>query len=308
MFLEISEHFFDPATAPIKAQGHGFVGQIGSQTPGLLFTALPMDQQVDPKDVVASQITAPQPEALSRLLDKAAEGLPTLFFGEAKAGIRLLAQDVEPMPTFELPQDGHSAEFTVADQENCRSSRDQAAHIGQQSQLLDSAAMPSDMRDPSPSDRDRSFAVGQTDNQQLMSAADLGAIYNQSDLAQMSKLRRQPLPGDRLVPDPYPDGWIIQEPTQPTNRAQELRFSWNFPSYLAQGHRSALVDPYQQPGKVSHLRNPLSRPQFPNSLNPCMILAVDRHCSPPDMVLCLNSTLPGVGVPINYYFVKVSGN
>ena len=156
--------------------------------------------------------------------------------------------------------------------------------------------------------RDGSFAVGQTDDQQLMSGANLGAIDEQADLAQMSILGCQPLPGDGLVPTPYPDGWITQEPSHASDGAQQLGFSRNFPGNLAQGYRSALVDPHQQPDEVSHLRDPLSRSQFPNSSNPCMILAVDRHRSPPGQVLCDNSTLTGVCEPINYSFVKVSGS
>jgi hypothetical protein len=134
-----------------------------------------------------------------------------------------------------------------------------------------------------------------------MPETNLGSVHNQSDFAQVMKLRRQPLAGDRFVPDSHPDGWITQEPTQSTNRAQELRFSRNFACNLAQRHRSALVDPYQQPGEVPNLRDPLSRSQFPNSLNPSMILAVDQHHSPPDKVLCDNSTLTGVCLPINHF-------
>ena len=275
-----------------------------------------MDQQVDPEDVVASQITATQPEALSGFLDEAAEGLPTLCFVEPQASIRFLAQDIEPMPAFQLSEYAYSTEFTVTDQENGCSSRDQAAYISQQSQLLASTAVPADMRDPGPGDRDGSFAVGQTDDQQLMSGANLGAIDDQADLAQIPILSGQPLPGDRLIPspvkrgipDPHPDGRIIQEATQATNGAQQLGFSWNFSSDLTQGHRSALVDSHHQPYEVSHLRYPLFWSQFPNSLKPCMILMVDRHRSPPSQVLCGNSTLTEGCEPINYSFGKVSGS
>ncbi len=168
--------------------------------------------------------------------------------------------------------------------------------------------MPSNMRHPGPGDRDRSFAVSQTDDQQLMSTANLGTVHDQLDLAQMPILGCQPLSGDRLILAAHPDGRVIQEPTQSPNCAQELRFSRNLASDLAQGYRSALVDPHQQPGEVSHLCDPLSGPQFPNSLNPCMILAVDRHRSPPGQVLSGNSTLTEGCEPINYSFGKVSGS
>jgi len=49
------------------------------------------------------------------------------------------------------------------------------------------------------SDKYAQIAVGQTDNQQLMSAANLGAIDDQADLAQMSKLGCQPRSRNRLV-------------------------------------------------------------------------------------------------------------
>ncbi len=252
MFLEITKHLLDPRSKSVIAQSHAFVRQVGGQAPGLLLTTFPMDQQVDPEDVVASQITATQPEALSGFLDEAAEGLPTLCFVEPQASIRFLAQDIEPMPAFQLSEYADSTKFTVTDQENGCSSRDQAAYIGQQSQLLASTAVSADMRDPGPGDRDGSFAVGQTDDQQLMSGANLGAIDDQADLTQIPILSGQPLPGDRLIPVSHPNGRITQETPHAPNRAQQLGFSWDFSSDLAQGHRSALVDPHQQPNEVSH--------------------------------------------------------
>ena len=44
MFLEITEHLFDPHPSSIIAQGQGGIGQVGGQTPGLFFTDLPVDQ------------------------------------------------------------------------------------------------------------------------------------------------------------------------------------------------------------------------------------------------------------------------
>jgi len=150
MFFEITKHLFDPATPPIKAQSQAFIGQVGGQAPRFLFAALPMDQQVDTEDVIASQITSAQPETLSWFLDEAAEGLPTLCFSEPQTGIRFLAQDIEPTPAFHLSQHAYSTEFTVTDQENGGPSRDQGVYISQQSQLLDCTTMTSDMPDPGP--------------------------------------------------------------------------------------------------------------------------------------------------------------
>ncbi len=208
-----------------------------------------MDQQVDREDVIPSQISAAQPETLTGFLDETAEGLPALGFVEPQAGIRFLTQDIEPMPTFQLSEYADSTKFTVTDQENRRSSRDQAAYISQQSQLLASTAVSTDVRDPGPGNRDSSFAVGQTDDQQLMSGANLGTIDDQTDLTQIPILSGQPLSGDRLIPDPHPDGRIIQEASQATHGAQQLGFSGDFSSDLTQGHRPALVDPHQQHAK-----------------------------------------------------------
>jgi hypothetical protein len=122
-------------------------------------------------------------------------------------------------------------------------------------------------------------------------AANLGAIHHQADFAQMVKLGCQTHPGNRFVPVSHPDSGITQKSSQATDTAQQFGCTRNFPGYLPQRHRPAVVDSHQQPGEVAHLGNPLSRAQFPNSANLCMILAVDRHHSPPDKVLSRNTTL-----------------
>jgi hypothetical protein len=141
-----------------------------------------------------------------------------------------------------------------------------------------------------------------------MSGADLSAIHDQADLAKVSKLRCQPFSSDRFIPGSNPDGGVTQEPSQASNCAQELGSSRYFASNSAHSDRTTLVDPNQQPDKVSNLGDPLVRSQFSNSLKPSMILLVDRHGSPPDEVFCGKSTLTGVCLPINYSFVKVSGS
>jgi hypothetical protein len=82
-----------------------------------------------------------------------------------------------------LSQNQDRTKFTVTHQENGGFGWDQTASIGQQSQLLERTAVPANVRDPDPGDRDGSFAVGQSDNQQLMSDADLAAVHDQTDLA-----------------------------------------------------------------------------------------------------------------------------
>lgn len=51
---------------------------------------------------------------------------------------------------------------------------------------------------------------------------------------------------------PKPIISIAQERSQTTNRTQEIGFSWNFACNPAQFHRTALVDPHQQPDEVDN--------------------------------------------------------
>ena len=128
--------------------------------------------------------------------------------------------------------------------------------------------MPSGKRDPGPGDRDGSFTVGQSDEQQLMSTASLGTIHNQTDPCQTMKLRSQLCSGNRLVPHPHPDSWIAQQSAQSPNSTQELSFSRHLSGNLAQGHRLALVDLHQHPDEVTHLSDPFSRSMLLNSPKP----------------------------------------
>ena len=91
MFFEITKHLFNPGSASVESQGHSFVGQIGGQAPGLLFAALPMNQQVDLVDMVDGQIACSKPNALPGFFDVTTESLPTLLFGKSDTGIRLLS-------------------------------------------------------------------------------------------------------------------------------------------------------------------------------------------------------------------------
>ena len=58
MFFQIAMHFFGPHSAPIIAQGHFAVGQVGGQAPGFVFAGLPMHQQVGWVDCFGSQVAA----------------------------------------------------------------------------------------------------------------------------------------------------------------------------------------------------------------------------------------------------------
>jgi hypothetical protein len=82
MFFQIAKHFFGPHSAPIIAQGHTQIGQVGGQAPGLFLADLPIHQQVDRVDLLGCQTNLAQPDTLTGLLDKAAKGSPTAFFIE----------------------------------------------------------------------------------------------------------------------------------------------------------------------------------------------------------------------------------
>ena len=87
MFFQVTEHFFDPHSAAIKAQRHSQVRQIGGQTPGFFLADFPMHQQVDRVDLLDRQIASSQPNALTGLLDVTAERLPTTAFIEPDPSI-----------------------------------------------------------------------------------------------------------------------------------------------------------------------------------------------------------------------------
>src|SRR4030065_2269251 len=253
MFFQVTEHLFDPHSSSVISQGHTSIGQIGGQAPGLFFASLPMHQQVDRVDLLGGQTASSQPDTLTRPVDVTTEGLPTTLFVEPDPSIGFLAQNIEPMPAIQLAQDRHSAEFAVSDQKNSRSNRDRLTHIGQQSQLLGSRAVSSDVFDPGPGNRDGSFSVCQANDQQLMTKANLGAIDDQPNFSHVPELCSQPLPGDGLVPFSYADGRVVQKSAQPSGSAQQLGWAGYLPCNAAQMHRPALIDPDDQPDEIADL-------------------------------------------------------
>ena len=286
MFLEIAVHFFHPHSAGITAQGYLPIEQIGGQAPGFLFANLPMKQQIDWIDLFDGQVAPTQPHTLTGLVDIAPEGLPIAALAEPDTGVGFLAQNIEPMPLIQLSQDGHRAKFAISDQKDGCPNRDQAANVSQQGDLLDRTAVSSNMFDPGSGDGDCSFAIRQTDDQQLMSKANLGAIYNQTDLSQVAKLGFQPQPGDRLIPFPYSNGRVVQQSAHATGGAQQLGSAGDLASNPAQTHRPALVDASHQPSKIAYLGNPLFGSRFLNPLKPGMIEPVDRRDDPPVCEFC----------------------
>jgi hypothetical protein len=211
MFFEITEHFFDPHPTSVTGQGHATIGQIGCQAPGLFLTAIPMRQQVHRVDLTLCQVALVQPNALTRLLNKTAEILPTLQFIHPYMRNCFLTQNVKPLPGIQLTQDFHRSKFGIANQKHRRSFRKQFANIGQQSQLLSSSTMPANMFGPCPGNWNGTLPIGQADDQQLMSKSNLCSIENQTDLSKAPKLAFQPLPGNRLILCSYSNGRIIQQ-------------------------------------------------------------------------------------------------
>ena len=286
MFFEIAIHFFDPHSAGVEPQGHLPIGQIGGQAPGLFFANLPVNEQMGWINLLGRQIALTQPNTSPRLIDITSEGLPSATLIEPDACVSFLAQNIEPMPAIQLSQDGHRAKFAVSDQKGGSSNRDQAANISQQGQLFSGTTVSSSVFDPGPGDWDGSFAISQTDDQQLVSKANLRAIHNQTDLSQIAELGFQPLSCNWLVPLPNSDSSVVQQPAQAAGGAQQLGRPGNLASDPAQANRTTLINPDKQPDKVAYLCDPLSRSQFLNPLKPGMIEPVDRRDDPPVCEFC----------------------
>ena len=199
-----------------------------------------MNQQIDSINLLDCQIACSQSAALTRLLDVTTERFPTTDIVEPDTCIGFPTQNIEPMPPIQLAQDCHRAKFATSDEKNSCSNRDQFTHIGQQSQLLACAAMPFDVFDPGPSNWNGPFSLCQADNQQLMPKANLGPVYNQTHISEMTELCFKSLASDRFVPFPHPDGRIIQQSAQTPCVTQQLRRTGDFPCHSAQGNGSAL--------------------------------------------------------------------
>src|SRR4030066_78547 len=307
MFLHIAEHFFDPHPAPIILQGHTQIGQISRQTPGFFLTPAPMDQQTDRINFFDGQITCPQPETFARLVDETVEGLPTVAFIGPDPGITFLTQDIEPMPLIQLSQDRHRAKFAVADHENGCSTGDQLANIRQQSQLFLSPAVSSDLFDPGPDNGDGSFSVSQADHQQLMTKTNLSAIPDQANFSQVPELSFQPFSSNGFIPFTHSNSGIIQQPAQSSRSAQQPGRARNLPGNTAKAHRSALIDTYDQPDKITDLSYALSRSQFHNSSKPGIIEVVGWHWVSPLLEWLFTTKSSAESIPTNYSFTKVSG-
>jgi hypothetical protein len=71
----------------------------------------------------------------------------------------LLAQDIIPMPAFQMLEHCHGAKFPISDQPDGDPRGQQRAHIGQESQLLADGAMTFDVGDSGSGDGDGALTV-----------------------------------------------------------------------------------------------------------------------------------------------------
>jgi hypothetical protein len=128
-----------------------------------------------------------------------------------------------------------------------------------------------------PGNRDSTFPVSQTDDQQLMRKANFGSIHNQPYLLKTTGLTCQPAPSNRLVPISNINRRVGQKSAQALYQAEQLRFTRNFARNPAKAYRTTLMNPDDQPGEVLEAGFPFHRLQLSNSLVPSMIEIVDRH-------------------------------
>jgi hypothetical protein len=112
MFFEITKHFISPHSEAVKAQGHLSIRQIGGEAPRIFLTDTPMDQQIGRIDLQSSQITSPQPDRLTELVDVTTERSPFKMVIDPNLGISLLAQYLEPMLSIQPAQTtGHAQQL-----------------------------------------------------------------------------------------------------------------------------------------------------------------------------------------------------
>ncbi len=186
MTFQVTKHFFDPHSVGVSLQ-ESFADQEGSW-PGT--------------KVHLPQLSSAPTSSPDRSWIVSANLSPATYSGQAfppssqnhrhvrlpkKTNMRttFLAQNIVPMPTFQLFQHFHRPKFAVANQQNGDSSGQKASDIRQQSQLGIRCAMPFSMLDPCPGNRDGAFPISQTDDQQLMCKTNFGPIHNQPYLLKM---------------------------------------------------------------------------------------------------------------------------
>jgi hypothetical protein len=80
-------------------------------------------------DLLLGQVGMWKPGSVARFVNELIQLLPVILLVEPQRGVAFLAQNIEPAPLLQLPQDRDRAKFAVSDQENSRLFRQQAANI-----------------------------------------------------------------------------------------------------------------------------------------------------------------------------------
>ena len=302
-FCHLRTDYLDPHSTGICLQSHLPIRKVRRQAPRFVFTNFPMHQQVHRINLGLCQPSFPQPHTPARLFHPTPKITPFDLPRKTHVRTTFLAQNVIPMPSIQLLQHIHGSKFTVTNQHNSDTFGQQASNICQQRQMGLRCVMTFDMLHPGPGNRDRTFTVSQTDDQQLMRKTNFGSIHNQPYLLHMSGLTFQPAPSNGLIPGTYIDRWISQQSAQALYETEQLRPSRHLPGNPAQINRTALMNSDNQPSNIPNTRYSFRWLQLSNSHNPCMIEIVDRHGF---LLLfgCANyrSTLI---VPINPFLLKV---
>src|SRR4030066_279079 len=303
MTFQITEHLLNPHSTSIRLQSHLPVRKVSSQAPRLVFPNFPVSQQVHRKNLALCQPSFPQPHTPTGLFHPTPKITP--FHLPRKTNVRttFLTQNVIPMPCPHLLQHSHGSKFTVTHQQNSNPFGQKASNICQQRQLGLRCAVPFNVLNPGPGNRNSAFTISQTDDQQLMRKTNFGSIHNQSYLLKMTGLVCQPAPSNRFIPGTNIDCWVSQQPTQALYETEQFCFTRYLPCDPAQVYRTTLVNSDQQPGKIPNTCYSFRWLQLSNSHNPGMIEIGDRH----SILLFfgrakIRSTLI---VPINPLFLKV---
>jgi site-specific DNA recombinase len=207
-FCNLRTDYFDPHAQAIGTQGGLGIGKIGSQKPGFVLSALPIDQQAGMVQVLQGEkcLGVPEKDVFGR--GQINKTLPAKVGRDTHLGMAFLTQDVVPVPAFQLLQDGDSPEFAVSQQFDLGVRGQEGADIVQQSELLVSTAMALCALHPGPSDRQSPLAVAQGNHEQTVVSADFTAVGNQGDATALGGLGQQ-LFRQRAVPITDPKDTIL---------------------------------------------------------------------------------------------------
>ena len=102
VLFEVAEHFFDPHPSLVRFQSFAERRQVGGQQPGFLFADFPVGQDIDRIGVQLGQLSLSQPQALTRLSQKASQSNPEQLIIFSNQMAAFLAQNVLPVPLIQL--------------------------------------------------------------------------------------------------------------------------------------------------------------------------------------------------------------